>query len=87
MGLPEEPSSPLQRRGDFFIGELWLSDQKALLQTCCYPRTLGAPGQIAAPLGVVMGELGATTAISWVALSAGLPVEKIEAPAAPTAKG
>jgi hypothetical protein len=51
MGIPGEPSTPLQRRGDFFIGGLWLSDQKALLQTCRYPRTLGAAGQIAAPLG------------------------------------
>ena len=57
----------------------------------CMPGATNGPWGLRAKLlqrwGVVMGELGATTAISWVALSAGLPVEKVEAPAAPTAKG
>ena len=88
MGLPEEPSSPLQRRGDFFIGGLWLSDQKARLQTCRYPRSLGAPGQIAAALGGGYGWAGRDHGRSTgVALASGQPVEKVEAPAAPTAKG
>jgi hypothetical protein len=51
MDLPGEPSKPLQRREDFFIGGLWLSDQKARLHAWRYQRTLGAPGQIAAALG------------------------------------